>query len=305
MSHICPSAIFSPSLARQQAASAKDWSYIDSWLSQKFSGTYPSFERNPETLKALLALAFLNESADEDSDLLSAVEKKAVAEYEAGASSGPDDIDVVLDFIEGNLNKEGEAALSALAEASTLLSLPTFSISTLSTRLLDLQTNIFDLTQTHDRVSALQSHLERELASTNKLVEELRSERYQAPPGLAKQTVEYQRKTKVLVAKIPLLRDRLTALTTSSASGGIYKPSVQDIQALEGKYTQQAVVTKGLEDKVKSFHGLPHDVDLARLELETLRVELTELLKERDELFEGLVERESPKKPVAKAVKRG
>merc|ERR1711939_855085 len=58
MSHLSPSAIFSPSVARQQQAAAKDWNYIDNWLSSKFNGkTPPPFERNNDTLKALLALA--------------------------------------------------------------------------------------------------------------------------------------------------------------------------------------------------------------------------------------------------------
>jgi HAUS augmin-like complex subunit 1 len=53
---------------------------------------------------------------------------------------------------------------------------------------------------------------------------------------------------------------------------------------------------KDLEAQVKSYHGLPQDTDLARLELESIRVELRDLTRRRDNMFEGLVERESPKK---------
>jgi len=51
-----------------------------------------------------------------------------------------------------------------------------------------------------------------------------------------------------------------------------------------------------LELKVKSYQGLPQDSDLARLELEGLRIELRDLTRQRDSMFEGLVERESPQK---------
>ncbi len=49
MAHMVPSAaIFSPSVARIAASTAKDWNYVDSWLSARFhGGSRPAFERNP------------------------------------------------------------------------------------------------------------------------------------------------------------------------------------------------------------------------------------------------------------------
>jgi len=90
MAHMPPStAIFSPSVARLAAATAKDWNYIDSWLSAKFHGrTPPPFERNPDTLKALLALAALNESADEERDLVARVEAEALRELKGDGGDG-------------------------------------------------------------------------------------------------------------------------------------------------------------------------------------------------------------------------
>jgi HAUS augmin-like complex subunit 1 len=78
-----PGAIFSPSQARQQLAQAKDWNYVDTWLSTHYSGRpAPPFERNPETLKALLALAAHNEAADEERDLLQKLESKALQQLQ-------------------------------------------------------------------------------------------------------------------------------------------------------------------------------------------------------------------------------
>lgn len=74
---------FSPSKARAQRAQAADWQQIDSWLSSKYQGrSVPAFERNEDTLKALLAVVAASEQADEEREVLWAVERKAVAEIE-------------------------------------------------------------------------------------------------------------------------------------------------------------------------------------------------------------------------------
>jgi HAUS augmin-like complex subunit 1 len=76
-----PGAIFSPSQARQQQVQAKDWNFIDTWLSAKCSPkSAPPFERTNETLKALLALARCNETADEEKVLVARLEAKALEE---------------------------------------------------------------------------------------------------------------------------------------------------------------------------------------------------------------------------------
>src|SRR5438045_1541022 len=79
-----PGAIFSPSQARQQLVQAKDWNYVDTWLSSHYGGRpAPPFERNSETLKVLLALAAYNEAADEERDLLQKLEVKALQHLRA------------------------------------------------------------------------------------------------------------------------------------------------------------------------------------------------------------------------------
>lgn len=74
---------FSPSKARAQRAQAADWQQVDSWLSSKYQGrTVPTFERNDETLRVLLALVAANEKADEEREVLWTIEKKALGEAE-------------------------------------------------------------------------------------------------------------------------------------------------------------------------------------------------------------------------------
>jgi HAUS augmin-like complex subunit 1 len=78
---LLPSAFFSPSKAKQQRAQAQDWQHVDTWLASKFQGrSIPQFERNEDTLKALLALVAANEKADEERDLLWNVQKEALSE---------------------------------------------------------------------------------------------------------------------------------------------------------------------------------------------------------------------------------
>lgn len=292
MSYNSPSAIFSPSVARQQRAVAKDWNYIDGWLSRKFNGkTAPPFERNADTLKVLLALAAANEAADEDRDLLSKVEAKALADLKAQQEIEPHAI--TFQFLEDNLTREARSSLNALAAASVVLNEPLAITETMARKVLNLQVTSFDLEQASDRMELLRRHLEQEITKVDKLVEDLRSDKFRPPAELSKQTQEYQRKIKLLTAKLPELKDRAISL---DASAPIPKPTISDICHEEDRYTEVMGIVKDLESKVKSFHGLPHDVDLARLELEALRVELNDLSRQRDAMFEGLVERESPKK---------
>jgi len=292
MAHLSPSAIFSPSVARQQLAAAKDWNYVDSWLSTKFHGkTPPPFERNNDTLKALLALAALNESADEERELLAKVDAKALQELQAREEADPNR--ELVNAIEESLTREGQTSLEALSTLRVILNQPAPDTEKLGRSIIDLQVTSYDLEQASDRISILEKHLDNELQNINNLIKDLQSDTYQPPSDLTKQTIDYQRKTKALASKLPELKDRVASLT---ASVGTLKIPIQGVKAEEDKFKDLMAIVKGLEAQVKSYHGLPQDTDLARLELEGLRVELRDLTRQRDRMFEGLVERESPKK---------
>ena len=294
MAHLSPSAsaIFSPSVARQQLAAAKDWNYIDSWLSTKFNGkTPPVFERNNDTLKALLALAALNETADEERELLARVEAKALQDLQAQEDANPNKY--LLDSIEESLTREGQTSLEALSSLSVSLNQPVFDLQKLGRGIIDLHVTSNDLDQVADRVSILEKHLKRELEEINILITDLQSDAYQPPSDLAKRTSDYQRRIKGLAAKLPDLKERVASLSATVGT----PITIQDVKNEEDKFKALMVTVKDLEAQVKSYHGLPQDTDLARLELEGLRVELREMTRKRDSMFEGLVERESPIKP--------
>lgn len=292
MAHLASTAIFSPSVARQQLAAAKDWNYVDSWLSSKFHGkTPPAFERNNDSLKALLALATLNETADEERELLARVEAKALQDLQAEEKTNPNT--PLLDEIEQSLTPEGQTSLAALSSLSFALHQPIPDVEKLGRGIIDLHAISYDLDQAADRVSVLQAHLKSELDRINALITDLQSEAYQPPSDLAKQTAEYQRKIKGLASKLPELKDRVATLSAAAAA----PISIHDVKNEEGEFKASIATVKDLEAQVKSYYGLPEDTDLARLQLESLRVELRDLIRERDGMFEGLVEQETPRKP--------
>ena len=292
MAHLSPSAVFSPSVARQQLAAAKDWNYVDNWLSTKFNGkTPPPFERNNDTLKALLALAALNESADEERELLARVEVKALQDLQMKGEADPNA--EMLASIESSLTREGQTSLEALSSLSVVLNQLIPDAGKFGRGIIDLQAMCHDLDQASDRVAILEKHLNSELERVNALIKDLRSDDYQPPFDLSKQTLDYQRKTKALAAKLPELRDRVSSL---SASVGDLTITVKDVKAEEDNFKELMAKVKEFEAQVNSYHGLPQDIDLARLELESVRIELRDLIRQRDSMFEGLVERESPRK---------
>jgi HAUS augmin-like complex subunit 1 len=273
-------------------ATAKDWNYIDGWLNTKFNcKSAPPFERNNDTLKALLALAALNETADEDYDLLSKLEAKSLQELQRKEAADPDG--EILNAVEDHLTREGHASLEALSSAGVVLRQPFAETERLARKIFDLQVASFNLEQASDRVAILHKHLTTELQQITVLVEEMQGDTYQPSAELPKQALDYQRKAKVLAAKLPELNGRIASLT---AAAGEPKPTIEDVRVEEEKFRELMATVKELEAQVKAYHGLPHDTDLARLEVEGLRVELKKLTRQRDCMFEGLVERESPTK---------
>ncbi|EHL02484.1 hypothetical protein M7I_1565 [Glarea lozoyensis 74030] len=147
---ISPSAIFSPTVARQQQATAKDWNYIDSWLFQKYNNkTPPAFERNAETLKTLLALASLNESADEERELLTRMEAKTLSDLHTAEASNPNK--ELLASLEEALTTDGKTSLEALANLSVVLDEPLPDTRTLAQKIVELHIASADLAQTTER----------------------------------------------------------------------------------------------------------------------------------------------------------
>ncbi|KAI1082647.1 hypothetical protein F5B20DRAFT_510790 [Whalleya microplaca] len=315
MAHLAPqTAIFSPSVARAAASTAKDWSYVDSWLRSKYATENrrpPSFERNPETLRILLALAAANEGADEEREQLLRIEEAALEEVRAAEQTrsrrrdqlGEAEEAVVADgelmaedllaALEDGLSKEGRTALDAMASMAVELGVAYPTPEGLGARFVELQGRAFEVQEAVERVGLLQRYLDREAAELDAFIEELQGERYQPAPDLAKQNLELQRKIKGMTAKLPELKQQVIFLEKSI---GLPSITVEEVREDEEGYLELLAKKKELDAKVHAFAGLPPDVEAARAQLEALRTELREVTEQRDEYFEKLVERESPVK---------
>ncbi|KAI9723662.1 MAG: hypothetical protein M1812_000962 [Candelaria pacifica] len=279
-------AVFSPSKARQQLAEAKDWQYIDTWLSARYgSNQTPAFERNGETLKALLALAAHNEAADEENQLLAKLKEKAVEELKAEAEA---DLDAdILTALEETLGREGRQSLESMASLSVALGSPFNDPERLGADLAQLTKSEFDIQQQAQRVSTLQERLDSELSKLRDMLSEVRSEAFATPPSFPQKSAEWTRGTKLLSAKLVDYKERLsTASYTTEPS-----PSLQQVVNQEQGILKLKAVVRNVEAEVRGFQGLPCDRELALLEVERVRRELDGLKRSRDSLFEALVEK--------------
>ena len=309
MAHYNPqNAIFSPSVARQAASTAKDWSFVDDWLRNKYKGrNVPQFERNSEILKALLALASHSEAVDEERDQLAQLEKDALAEIEATKAeklklrsrlestvpviSGRLLADDILDAFEDGLSKEGRTALDAMARMALELGVMHPSPEILGAKFVELQALAFKMELMNERVEILQCFVDSESRRIEILVGELGGDRYKPESDMAKRNLELQREVKVLSTKLPELEQQAAVLTATVVAP---TATVEDVKEDEEEYIDLLRRKTALDAQVRAFQGLPPNIETARVEMESLRNELRNITERRDAIFESLVERESP-----------
>lgn len=307
MAHLASdAAIFSPSVARLAASTAKDWAYIDTWLASKYKGrSPPSFERNPGTLKALLALAGLNETADENRDLVARVAADALQEVQAAddarklrESDGSGAIliefkEEVFSALEHSLTKEGKASLDAMASAAVQLGMALPEPAQIGQAMVHLQMRNFDLEQAVARVGILQRYIDFEAARLADLHEEVAGNEYRPPADLARQNLDMQRRVKAMTKKLPEMKDKVASLARAI---GVPNPTIDQVRLEEESYLELLEVKRGLDKQINDFEGLPPDTEEARLQLDTMMRELRSITEHRDQIFENLVERETPRK---------
>ncbi|KAI9797854.1 MAG: hypothetical protein M1833_005054 [Piccolia ochrophora] len=286
--HVSPTALLSPSKAREHLALVKDWEYIDNWLAAKYASRKPpSFERNHDTLKALLALAAFNDNADEGRDLMAAVEAKALAELLADAD---DDLNApLLAALESALSPSGHQALESLASLSVALSTASVSTPALSAAILSHTSASHALTLQIHRLqslhTALLTHLVRTRAHHTTL---LSSPPLNPPSSLPKTTASRARATKQLTPKLAEYRTRIESLPADKGKPPL---SISDVARMETEVRTLAAQVKTVVKQVEYFEELPWGKEEARREVVRVGRELEALGRRRDGLFEGLVER--------------
>ncbi|KKA23008.1 hypothetical protein T310_2887 [Rasamsonia emersonii CBS 393.64] len=282
------SPLISPAKARQAAIQAKDWAYINSWLTRKYSpNPVPAFERNEDTLKALLAIAAANDAADEEATLVHRAREEVVRAYKAREEAEDPRKRELLEDLEAHLDDKGAASLDDLAETAVTLGTLSTDTTELGHSIMELTREEFDAADQARKIEALQAYLDRELESLKQQIEELKTHpAYETAPDLSAQTAEWTRSTKLLIAKVNEYRDRIASLQRNVNTKG---PTIEDLMVEEENVIRIKETVKMLEGRIRSFHGLPPDVDEAKAEYRRLERELHQLQQQRDQMFESVI----------------
>ncbi|KAK6193329.1 hypothetical protein LQW54_012562 [Pestalotiopsis sp. IQ-011] len=316
--HLSQPAIFSPSVARAAASTAKDWAYIDTWLRDKFrrgGQRLPPFERNPDTLRLLLALASQNEATDEERERRARIEAAALDDVKAAERADADRrreeaasearalvsvdaaafiADDLVSAVEKSLPKDGAVALDAMASMAIELGLPRPTPEQLGCKFVELQARAYELEQATARVALLQKYLDRESSQAAAFLQELSGDEYVPLVDLVKQNKGLRGRVETAAAQLPELLEQVSSLEASVGAPGL---TVEEVRQDERDYIALLGRKKDMDARVKAFAGLPPDLEAARQELEALRSQLRVATQRLDADWEGLVERESPFKP--------
>jgi HAUS augmin-like complex subunit 1 len=294
---LLPTALFSPSKAAAQRAQAQEWHAIDTWLTAKYQGrSVPQFERNEDTLRALMALSRANERADEERDVISNVQKDALAELKAANgvkavslatqdSSSNATKDSILNGLVNSLPPDGKLALDALSTAATSLDVREPSTAAMASAITQKTVTAQGLAQQMLSLSQMQRSLEKELGNLRSQVAELRGPAFQAPLALQRQTLDWTRNTKQLKTKLNEYSDRLASLS------GQAQGDVRELVEQEQRIHKLEQTGTNLMQQLEAYKGLPSNKDEAVDIVKKLEGEVAQLGKRVDAMFEGLVER--------------
>lgn len=283
------SPLLSPAKARQAAIQAKDWAYVNSWLSRQYSpNPVPNFERNEDTLRTLLALAAANDAADEEAALLHRAREEAIRDFREREEAEDKQKRELLDELELCLSENGKRDLDDLAETTAVLGALHTGTKDLGQSLIELTVEEFDAQEELSKVGMLQKHLEKELAAVQEQLDQLKSDpAFEVPADLPAQTAEWSRSTKMLTAKLTEYQDRLATLGRNSSKD----PTIEDLVTEEKQISQLKGIIQSLDHRLKMFHDLPKDIQGARAQYRQLERELNQLIERRDSMFESLVEK--------------
>nr|OQO23437.1 hypothetical protein B0A51_10298 [Rachicladosporium sp. CCFEE 5018] len=273
--------LVSPSKARIARAQAQDWQFVDAFLSKKYNGKRPpTFERNEETLEALLALATLSDHADEQHN---AIEKLKRSALQALTKNSPGD--EVYQIIPHRLSADGKASLDMLAQAIVVFNMPLASPPVdLTAAAVSLQHQLFEASQLEDRLVRQVEMQQRDTTRLQAILRDLSDDTFHTDDDLPEKTIEWTKNAKHLKAKIGEYEERYSALRPQSSA-----TNVVDLAKHSDALLRQQQMHKEVRTELDTFQGLPTNISDARRAVEAARDELRKLTRERDQLFEALV----------------
>ena len=275
---------FSPSKARQAAVQAKDWAYVNSWLSRRYSpNPVPNFEHNEDTLRTLLSLVAANEAADEEATLLHHAREEVIeAQKTREDAENNKQSKEILDELEFNLNENGSRDLDDLAESAVTLGALSMEPEDLGRSIVELTTEELGTKDQLAKVGALQKYLERELDAAREHLDTLKSSRaYATSSDLPALTAEWSRNTKLLGAKVDEYYDKIASLERNKVKG----PTIEDLVAEEEAVKKAQETVQALKGRVRMVHDLPQDPREAKTKYMQLERELNQLRDRRNSLF--------------------
>ncbi|EAW06875.1 uncharacterized protein ACLA_085720 [Aspergillus clavatus NRRL 1] len=282
------SPLLSPAKARQSAIQAKDWAYVNSWLSRHYApNPIPNFERNQDTLRTLLALAAANDAADEEAALLHRAREEAIQEFKTRESAEETQKQELLDELELCLGESGKRDLDDLAETTAALGALSTETKDLGQSIIELTLEEFEMKGQLSEVEKMHKHLEEELSTLREQLAELKSDpAYEVSGDLPALTAEWLRGTKMLTAKVAEYHDRLQVMERNKYQG----LTIEELAAEEKQITQAKETVESLNHRIQMFHDLPQDIQGARAQYKQLERELDRLIQRRDSMFERLVD---------------
>ncbi|KAI5807788.1 hypothetical protein BZA77DRAFT_330651, partial [Pyronema omphalodes] len=244
-----PAKVFSPTVARQQSQQLREWQYIDNFLASKFHpNPVPPFERNADTLKALMALSSTNESADESRSLEIRVKEKALDELKKREAAEEEKR-------RGKGSRYLLACLNSVALLSVALGSGGVEEGRIANHLLDLSIQETSLSLQSTRIEALHTRLLGELSSLREILRDLNTNPIHTLPADINNRIQNAR------------------LQTVEQKPGLTVPELiekeKEVWLLRNWYWI-------LRDRRRG-QGLPPEKDLARVEVERVQAELEEL----------------------------
>lgn len=213
------------------------------------------------------------------------------------ASRNPEHVRII-ETIKDHLSPDGQEALRALAATAVALDTPSPDPETLAHALIAHTSTSQTLANNIAHIQTLQTYLDTQQSLLRAQLNHLQSNpAFSAPPSLQRQTTEQTRQTKHIRAKIREYEDRLSSLEKSHARTAPTPASknVSSAEAIVDMLEQQTALNalrqkvERLEKEVDEYAGLPADREAARKEVAKLEVELDNVRRRRDALFEGLV----------------
>lgn len=278
------SSLISPTKARRDAAEAKDWAYVSTWLANKYHPQpVPRFEHNTDTLNVLLGLVGANEAADGEIDLIQRAQQAELSAYEEPQQRPAGPCRLILEALEEHLDERGRDALKDLAGASIALGTLSPDPIVMADRIIELSQEKYEMEEQRRRIDGLQRQLEKEMEGMRNGIESIQSQVDEVEQeDIQQRTLRLNQENKQLTIKAGEYNERIAGLERYKVTS----PSIKEVRAMEQKIKHLQARVKKMEDVLSNFQGLPPDLGTAREIYQGAAKEFQSLLQQRDSLPE-------------------